>query len=78
MMLSYIAFKHFQNQLSDFHSNVKNFASDVPWKNIAGFRNILVHQYLGDIDPEIIWQVIKYELPKLHKSLSEYKNLKLN
>ncbi len=22
----------------------------IPWKNISGFRNILVHNYLGDID----------------------------
>jgi uncharacterized protein with HEPN domain len=24
---------------------------DIPWAEISGFRNILVHNYLGDIDP---------------------------
>lgn len=23
----------------------------IPWREISGFRNILVHNYLGDIDP---------------------------
>ena len=23
----------------------------IPWQQISGFRNILVHNYLGDIDP---------------------------
>jgi uncharacterized protein with HEPN domain len=24
---------------------------NIPWQKISGFRNILVHNYLGDIDP---------------------------
>lgn len=37
---------------------------DIPWKNISGFRNILVHDYLGDIDTEAIQDVIdKYISP---------------
>lgn len=54
---------------------VKNSAPDVPWKNIAGFRNVLVHQYLGDLDPEILWHVITHELPRLYKVLREYNKL---
>ncbi len=57
---------------------VKNFAVHLPWKSIAGFRNILVHQYLGDLNPELIWQIIKHELPKLSKVLTEYKSTKLS
>lgn len=34
----------------------------VPWKQISGFRNILVHNYLGDIDPETVRLVIEQEL----------------
>jgi uncharacterized protein with HEPN domain len=34
-------------RLSD---NLKQKNSDVNWRSISGFRNILVHDYLGGID----------------------------
>lgn len=43
----------------------KNRAPHVPWRDISGFRNILVHDYLDGIDSEIIWSVIFKELPVL-------------
>jgi uncharacterized protein with HEPN domain len=44
---------------------VKENAPHIPWYKIKGFRNILVHDYLGDIDPEIVRGVIKTYLPPL-------------
>lgn len=41
----------------------------IDWRAISGFRNILVHDYLGGIDMELIWQVIASELPPLKKAL---------
>lgn len=38
---------------------------EIEWQRIKGFRNILVHDYLGDIDYQIIRAVIEIELPKL-------------
>lgn len=40
----------------------------VPWRAISGFRNILVHDYLG-IDVDVIWQVVIRELPPLQAAL---------
>lgn len=37
----------------------------IPWRNIAGFRNILVHEYLGEIDPEAIRKVLQEHLPPM-------------
>ncbi len=36
----------------------------VNWREIAGFRNFLVHDYLG-IDPNIVWAVVGNDLPTL-------------
>jgi uncharacterized protein with HEPN domain len=38
---------------------------DIPWREISGFRNILVHNYLGEIDPLTIAAVIDNHLGPL-------------
>lgn len=38
----------------------------VPWRQISGFRNILVHNYLG-IDLEQVWLIIEQGLPDLQR-----------
>jgi uncharacterized protein with HEPN domain len=50
--------------------SIKREYDDVPWNNIAGFRNILVHDYLG-VDLDMIWSVIEQELPTLEKVLTQ-------
>lgn len=34
----------------------------IPWREISGFRNILVHNYLGNIDPLTVAAVVKTQL----------------
>lgn len=41
----------------------------VPWKNISGFRNILVHDYLGEIDPLTVFKVIDTHLSSLEAAV---------
>jgi uncharacterized protein with HEPN domain len=43
----------------------------VPWKNISGFRNILVHDYLGEIDPHTVLKVVDNHLNALEKAVNE-------
>jgi uncharacterized protein with HEPN domain len=50
---------------------VKELEPTIDWRAISGFRNILVHDYLGGIDIELIWQVIETELPVLKKALQK-------
>lgn len=38
----------------------------INWKDIIGFRNIIIHQYFG-IDEKIVWDILKYDLPVLKK-----------
>lgn len=42
---------------------------EIPWREISGFRNILVHNYLGDIDPLTIERVVQQHLPPLVKAV---------
>ena len=41
----------------------------VPWPQIAGLRNRIVHEYFG-LDLEIVWQIIERDLPQLKARLS--------
>lgn len=42
----------------------------IPWHEISGFRNILVHNYLGTIDPLTVAAVIKNHLPPLEACIT--------
>ena len=37
----------------------------IPWVMIKSFRNILVHDYLGDVDYNLTWDIINKDLPQL-------------
>ncbi len=41
---------------------------DIPWKKIIGLRHRIVHDYF-DIDVEIIWQILKKDIPALKQNL---------
>jgi len=42
---------------------------DIEWAEIAGLRNLLIHEYFG-IDIRIVWEVIQNDLPRLKKSIN--------
>lgn len=46
----------------------RNKQPHIPWKAIAGMRDILVHQYFG-IDTNIIWNTSVEDLPQLKKAV---------
>ncbi len=54
------------NHLPDTHK--KQFP-DIEWRKIRGFRNVLVHDYLGDYDPAILKDVVVTHLPKLKRAM---------
>jgi uncharacterized protein with HEPN domain len=42
---------------------------EVDWLALSGFRNVLVHDYLG-VDYERVWNIIINDLPSLKSSLT--------
>ena len=47
----------------------KTIHSQIPWKEIAGMRDIVVHDY-NRIDLETIWDVVQNDLPELVQFLN--------
>jgi len=45
--------------------DLKNAWPGIPWREISGFRNVLVHNHLGDIDPQTVKGVLEKHLEPL-------------
>ena len=50
----------------------KNKNKEIPWKEIIGTRDKMIHHYFG-IDLEIVWEIIKFGLPELKTQMLEIK-----
>ncbi|MCX6343767.1 MAG: DUF86 domain-containing protein [Armatimonadetes bacterium] len=46
----------------------KELHPEIDWRRIAGFRNVIVHDYLG-VDIPHVWDIIARELPMLKSTV---------
>ena len=51
-------------------SERKNRWPQVEWSQIAAFRNVLVHDYLG-IDLELVWKITQLDIPNLKRNIEQ-------
>ncbi len=51
-------------------ASLKATHTTIPWKQIAGMRDRLIHDYFG-VDLNLIWDVVASELPDLERKTSQ-------
>ena len=53
--------------VKNLSEDTKSRQPEIPWKQIAGMRDKVIHDYFG-VNLEIVWAVVHQELPKLRVS----------
>ncbi len=57
------ATKKISKQFTQLHS-------EIPWQDMAGMRDKLIHDYL-DVDIEVVWKTVKSDLPHLKEMIQK-------
>ena len=53
-------------------SDFKELHQDIPWIEIAGMRDVVIHQYSG-VELRRVWLVIKKDIPELKDQIQNLK-----
>ena len=53
--------------------SVREKYPEIPWRNLAGLRDVVIHQYFG-VSIGMIWKVAKVDVPKLKRQFRKIKS----
>ena len=67
VLLQFIQIGELAKRVSDKQKATVN----IPWKEIMGFRNLIVHEYYDVLLP-VVWNILEKDLEHTQKELSEY------
>lgn len=56
--------------IKNIDDNFRNTYPDIPWRKIAGLRDVLSHEYFG-VDMKRVWNVVKKDLTELKPKISK-------
>jgi len=59
--------------VKNLSTKLKEKYPEIPWRNIAGMRDLLIHEYFG-IDLELTWKVVIKDIPELKVKILKIKN----
>jgi len=49
-------------------ASVRNAHTGIPWKRMAGLRDILIHAYFS-VSADIVWDVVRNKLPSVERKV---------
>ena len=52
-------------------TSFRNAHPEIPWRQIIGQRNVLIHEY-GEIKQERIWKTVRENVPQLIELLKQF------
>lgn len=67
------AFEIMGEAVKKIPASVRHKHKHIPWKEMAGMRDKLIHEYFG-IKPRVVWKTIKQDLPKIKPHLQNILN----
>jgi uncharacterized protein with HEPN domain len=47
---------------------LRSKSPDIPWRRIAGMRDVLIHDYMT-VDLSLVWEVVHRDLPELSRKI---------
>ena len=53
--------------------DIRKLYTDIPWREMAGMRDILIHDYFG-VDTKVIWKTASLDLPHLKTNIQKVIN----
>lgn len=72
-----VLIRAFERSLEIIGEAVKNLPTsfkekykEIPWKQIAGMRDKLVHEYFG-VDYKLLWETVRVYVPELKRQIEE-------